>query len=169
MTSVTSEAIRGHFKIVELNGLRGRLRLLSNKANLIDLQVLAFTYQKAGYDFFFFLVSIDLFEEITFPLSPRCTKGKWIICAQDWPSIIDANGKKKYCINFHVKDQNLEDLQTSILSPESQTFESFVNLEMVAPPTFRTGVPYSGKVGILASFQGYPISPPSQNVLLYKT
>jgi len=82
-------------------------------------------------------------------LSPRCTKGKWIICAQDWPSIIDAGDKKKkYCINFHVKDQNqdYDDLQTSILSPESQTFESFVNLEMVAPTTFRTGVPYSGKV-----------------------
>ena len=154
---MASEAIRGCYLIRQI-------------CRFIDLEVLAFTYQKAGYDFFFFLVSIDLFEEITFPLSPRCTKGKWIICAQDWPSIIDANGKKKYCINFHVKDQNHEDLETtSILSPESQTFESFVNLEMVAPPTFRTGVSYSGKVGILASFQGYPISPPSQNVLLYKT
>ena len=107
----------------------------------------------------FLCISPDLFEEITFPLSPRCSQGKWIICAQDWPSIIDAGDKtaKKYCINFHVKDdhglQGQNKAPSTIITSESQTAESFVNLEMVAPTTFRTGVPYSGKVCILASFK----------------
>ena len=120
-----------------------------------------------------FVYISGLFEEITFPLSHRCTKGKWIICAQDWPSIIDSGDKtaKKYCINFHVKEaeSNLSgdgggggdaegDLQnattastTSIEAAGSQIeAESFVNLEIVASPTFRTGVPYAGKVCIFS-------------------
>ena len=104
-----------------------------------------------------FVYISGLFEEITFPLSHRCTKGKWIICAQDWPSIIDSGDKtaKKYCINFHVKEAG-GDLQnattastTSIEAAGSQIeAESFVNLEIVASPTFRIGVPYTGKVCI---------------------
>ena len=107
----------------------------------------------------------DLFEEITFPLGPRSLEGKWIICAQDWPSIIDEDkptqtGKTgKHCINFHVgqaqPDVIIQDVpekasSTQIIDQDSTVAEDseskLGSLTFDAPENFRPGVPYNGKV-----------------------
>ena len=109
--------------------------------------------------FFSLFLFLALFEEITFPLGPRSLVGSWIICAQDWPSIIDETASK-YCIDFHVKDQKesqpeteddgKNDKSTRLLEAGSSSADSqgrhLINLTFEAADTFRPGVPFSGKV-----------------------
>lgn len=86
-------------------------------------------------------------------MGPHSLQGKWIICAQDWPySIIDGDKTHKYCINFHVKDEEElkqeDESQAKILDilQEPGKEHYFVNLTFEAPNEFRPGVPFSGKV-----------------------
>jgi len=100
---------------------------------------------------------LEMFEEITFPLGPRALKGQWMICA---PDIIDEDKTQNYCIKFYVtggKDDDYdtkdavivaqEENTTGLLEIESQiSQEHFINLTFEAPATYRTGVPFAGKV-----------------------
>ena len=95
-----------------------------------------------------------MFEEITFPLGPRSLEGKWIICAQDWPTIFDVDKSEKYCIDFWVQESRQEaSNKTELLINENaieQEFEVHMDLEMAT--TFRPGVPLSGKVRLISHF-----------------
>ena len=102
-----------------------------------------------------------MFEEITFPLGPRSLEGKWIICAQDWPTIFDVDKSEKYCIDFWVQESKQEaSNKTELLINENaieQEFEVHMDLEMAT--TFRPGVPLSGKVRLILHFLAHLLLP----------
>ena len=97
-------------------------------------------------------------------MGPRSLEGKWVICAQDWPSILfDEAKSEKYCIDFWVVSQ--EDLQpddsleekeeneesnkykTELLTDEQTISEGFkIQVDFHVPNTFRPGVPFGGRV-----------------------
>ena len=94
-----------------------------------------------------------MFDEITFPLGPRSLEGKWLICAQDWPSIFDVEKSEKYCIEFWVEEDSWDDPfhtesnKTELLMDETAIDEALqVKVELEVPKNFRPGVPFGGKV-----------------------
>ena len=94
-----------------------------------------------------------MFDEITFPLGPRSLEGKWLICAQDWPSIFDVEKSEKYCIEFWVEEDYWDDPfhiaanKTELLMDENAIDEALqVKVELEVPKNFRPSVPFGGKV-----------------------
>ena len=90
----------------------------------------------------------------------RSLEGKWVICAQDWPSSIlfDEAKSEKYCIDFWVvsqdqpddsleEEENEESNKTELLSDEQTISEGFkIQVDFHVPNTFRPGVPFGGRV-----------------------
>ena len=95
----------------------------------------------------------------------RSLEGKWVICAQDWPSSIlfDEAKSEKYCIDFWVvsqedqpdeedsleQEENEEssNVKTELLSDEQTIREGFkIQVDFHVPNTFRPGVPFGGRV-----------------------
>ena len=91
-------------------------------------------------------------------MGPRSLEGKWVICAQDWPSIFDEAKSEKYCIDFWVvsqdqpdssleEEENEESNKTELLSDEQTISEGFkIQVDFHVPHTFRPGVPFGGRV-----------------------
>ena len=89
-------------------------------------------------------------------MGPRSLEGKWVICAQDWPSIFDEAKSEKYCIDFWVvsqdqpeslEEENEESNKTELLSDEQTISEGFkIQVDFHVPNTFRPGVPFGGRV-----------------------